>query len=107
MSGRARLALNFREVAVRRHDVLVLAEDTLALLRQRSRGFLALICLMPKALASEVAFVLPNALFKFLHAHPHCVPSPLDVPLLPRLCASPRFTFHRSRASASVRRRTR
>ena len=82
VSGRARFALNFREVAVQRHDVLVLAEDTLALLRQRSRGFLAVVCLMPKALASEVAYVLPNALFKFLHEHPHCVPSPLEVPLL-------------------------
>ena len=82
VSGRARFALNFREVAVQRHDVLVLAEDTLALLRKRSRGFLAVVCLMPKALASEVAYVLPNALFKFLHEHPHCVPSPLEVPLL-------------------------
>ncbi len=26
--------------------------------------------------------MLPNALFKFLHDQPHCVPSPLDVPLL-------------------------
>ncbi len=82
VSGRARFALNFREVGVQRHDVLVLAEDTLALLRQRSRGFLAVACLVPKALASEVAYVLPNALFKFLHEHPHCVPSPLEVPLL-------------------------
>src|SRR5204863_57361 len=82
VSGRARFALNFREVAVQRHDVLVLAEDTLALLRQRSRGFLAVVCLVPKVLASEVAYVLPNALFKFLHEHPHCVPSPLEVPLL-------------------------
>ncbi|ENB4191581.1 AraC family transcriptional regulator, partial [Stenotrophomonas maltophilia] len=81
VSGRARFALNFREVAVQRHDVLVLAEDTLALLRQRSRRFLAVACLVPKALASEVAYVLPNALFKFLHEHPHCVPSPLEVPL--------------------------
>lgn len=82
VSGRARFALNFREVAVQRHDVLVLAEDTLALLRQRSRGFLAVVCLMPKALASEVGYVLPNALFKFLHQQPHCTPSPLEVPLL-------------------------
>jgi len=82
VSGRARFALNFREVAVQRHDVLVLAEDTLTLLRQRSRGFLVVACLVPKALASEVAYVLPNALFKFLHEHPHCVPSPLEVPLL-------------------------
>lgn len=82
VSGRARFALNFREVAMERHDVLVLAEDTLALLRQRSRGFVVMVCLMPKALASEVAYVLPNALFQFLHEQPHCRPSRLDVPLL-------------------------
>lgn len=82
VAGCARFALNFREVAVQRHDVLVLAQDTLALLRRRSRGFAMVACLMPKALASEVAYVLPNALFSFLHAQPHNVPSPLDVPLL-------------------------
>ncbi|HIE1099695.1 helix-turn-helix domain-containing protein [Stenotrophomonas maltophilia] len=82
VSGRARFALNFREIALQRYDVLVLAEDTLALVRQRSRGFLAMACLLPKALASEVAYVLPDTLLTFLREQPHCVPSPLDVPLL-------------------------
>ncbi|WP_095162586.1 AraC family transcriptional regulator [Pseudomonas sp. Irchel 3F5] len=82
LSGRAYFTLNFKEHAVRRGDVLVLAEDTIVLLKRRSRGFRVFFCLMPKALAAEVAYPLPNPLFVFLHDHPHCVPATADRPLL-------------------------
>ncbi|UVM57956.1 helix-turn-helix transcriptional regulator [Pseudomonas sp. B21-012] len=82
LSGRACFTLNFKEHAVRRGDVLVLAEDTIALLTRRSRGFKVFYCLMPKAFASEVAYPLPNPLFVFLHDHPHCIPARAERPLL-------------------------
>lgn len=82
VSGSALLSLNFKEQAVQRHDVLVLAEDTIALLKRRSRGFKVFFLLMPKDLAAEVAYQLPNPLFVFLHDHPLCVPPKKDQVLL-------------------------
>lgn len=82
VSGSALLSLNFKEQAVQRHDVLVLAEDTIALLKRRSRGFKVFFLLMPKDLAAEVAYQLPNPLFVFLHDYPLCVPPKKDRVLL-------------------------
>jgi len=82
LSGSARFTLNFKEHVVRRGDVLLLAEDTIALLKRRSRGFKVFFCLMPKGFAAEVAYQLPNPLFIFLHEHPHCVPDSDDRPLI-------------------------
>ncbi len=82
LSGAARFTLNFKEHAVRRADVLVLAEDTIALLKCRSRRFKVFFCLIPQALAAEVAYPLPNSLFVFLHDHPHCVLAESERPLL-------------------------
>ena len=82
LSGSARFTLNFKEHAVRRGDVVLLAEDSIALLKRRSRGFKVFYCLMPKGFAAEVAYQLPNPLFIFLHEHPHCVPASDDRPLM-------------------------
>lgn len=82
VSGRARISLNFKEQCVQRNDVLVLAEDTIAMLKRRSRGFKVFFLLMPKNLAAEVAYLLPNPLFVFLHDHPLCVPAQSDRALL-------------------------
>ena len=82
LCGRARFTLNFKEHAVRRGDVVVLAEDTIALFKRRSRGFNVFFCLIPKRFATEVAYPLPNPLFVFLHDHPHCVPTQHDRPLI-------------------------
>lgn len=82
VSGRASVMLNFKAHAIRRGDVLLLAEDTIALLKRRSRRFQAFFLLMPKHLAAEVAYPLPNSLFLFLHDHPHCVPAQEARPLL-------------------------
>lgn len=82
LSGSAHFTLNFKEHAVRRGGVMLLAEDTIALLNRRSRRFKVFFCLMPKNFAAEVAYPLPNSLFVFLHDHPHCVPSKDDMPLI-------------------------
>ena len=82
LSGRARFTFNFKEQAVRRGDVMVLAEDTIALLKRRSRNFRVFFCLMPKGFAAEVAYPLPNPLFVFLHDQPHCVPAQGERPLI-------------------------
>ncbi|MDF3837736.1 helix-turn-helix transcriptional regulator [Cupriavidus basilensis] len=82
LSGSAYFTLNFKEHAVRRDDVMVLAEDSIALLKRRSRRFKIFFCLMRKDFAAEVAYQLPNPLFVFLHDHPHCVPATDDKPLI-------------------------
>ncbi|MCU1766478.1 AraC family transcriptional regulator [Pseudomonas protegens] len=82
LCGSAHFTLNFKEHAVRRGAVMLLAEDTIALLKSRSRRFKVFFCLMPKSFAAEVAYPLPNTLFVFLHDHPHCVPSKDDMPLI-------------------------
>ncbi|QBF27134.1 helix-turn-helix domain-containing protein [Pseudomonas tructae] len=78
LSGRARFSLNFHEQAIRPGDVLVLAEDTVAVLRRRSRTFKVFFCLMPKGFCTAVAYPLPNSLFKFLHDYPRCRPAEED-----------------------------
>jgi AraC-like DNA-binding protein len=82
LSGCAHFTLNFKEHAIRRGGVMLLAEDTIALLKRRSRRFKVFFCLMPKSFAAEVAYPLPSTLFVFLHDHPHCAPSKEDMPLI-------------------------
>ncbi|MGO3712989.1 helix-turn-helix domain-containing protein [Alcaligenes aquatilis] len=82
LAGRALVSLNFKDQVLRPHDVLVLAEDTMTLLKRRSQGFKVFFLLMPKNLASEVAYPLPNSLFVFLHDNPLCVPLQKDRALL-------------------------
>ncbi|MNO68790.1 DNA-binding transcriptional regulator AraC [compost metagenome] len=82
LTGSARFTLNFKEHALRCGDFMVLAEDTIALLKRRSRGFKVFFCLLPRDLAAEVAYPLPNPLFVFLHDYPHCVPTEGDRPLI-------------------------
>ncbi|HRL21854.1 AraC family transcriptional regulator [Alcaligenes sp. SDU_A2] len=72
--GCARFTVNFKDKALRRHDVLVLARDTVAVLRRRSRGFQATLVLMPESRAAEVAYPLPSSLFVHLHHHPYASP---------------------------------
>lgn len=45
-AGYANMTLNFKPHAVRAGDILVLAEDTIALLKKRSRGFRVFYCLI-------------------------------------------------------------
>ncbi|MCY0790782.1 AraC family transcriptional regulator [Morganella morganii] len=60
----------------------MLAEDTIALLKKRSRGFRVFYCLIPATFSAEIAYVLPNPLFLFLHEYPRCIPLPAEKPLL-------------------------
>lgn len=81
-AGYANMTLNFKSHAVRAGDILVLAEDTIALLKKRSRGFRVFYCLIPATFSAEIAYVLPNPLFLFLHEYPRCIPLPAEKPLL-------------------------
>lgn len=76
------MTLNFKPHAVRAGDILVLAEDTIALLKKRSRGFRVFYCLIPATFSAEIAYILPNPLFLFLHEYPRCIPLPAEKPLL-------------------------
>ncbi|WP_317419443.1 MULTISPECIES: AraC family transcriptional regulator [unclassified Morganella (in: enterobacteria)] len=81
-AGYANMTLNFKPHAVRAGDILVLAEDTIALLKKRSRGFRVFYCLIPATFSAEIAYVLPNPLFLFLHEYPRCIPLTSEKPLL-------------------------
>ncbi|MEX9772152.1 AraC family transcriptional regulator [Morganella morganii] len=81
-AGYANMTLNFKSHAVRAGDILVLAEDTIALLKKRSRGFRVFYCLIPATFSAEIAYVLPNPLFLFLHEYPRCIPLSAEKPLL-------------------------
>ncbi|OBU13132.1 helix-turn-helix domain-containing protein [Morganella psychrotolerans] len=82
LEGCAHMNINFKSYAIRPGDILVLAEDTIALIKKRSRGFRVFFCLMPKSFSAEVAYLLPNPLFLFLHEYPRCIPSPAEKSLL-------------------------
>ncbi|SHM77114.1 helix-turn-helix domain-containing protein [Morganella morganii] len=81
-AGYAYMTLNFKSQPVRTGDILVLAEDTIALLKRRSQGFRVFFCLIPASFSAEIAYVLPNPLFLFLHEYPRCIPLPEEKPLL-------------------------
>ncbi len=81
-AGYAHMSLNFKPQPVRAGDILVLAEDTIALLKKHSRGFRVFFCLIPASFSAEIAYVLPNPLFLFLHEYPRSIPLPEEKPLL-------------------------
>lgn len=82
LSGCAHFTLNFKAHAIRPDNVLVLSEDSIAMLKRRSRGFKVFFILLPKDFSAELAYHLPNSLFLFLHNNPHCIPSQNDKALL-------------------------
>lgn len=82
LEGYAHFTVNFKERALKKNHFLVLAEDSISLLKKRSRKFKAFFCLVPKKLSAEVAYQLPSSLFKFLHSQPHCIPTAKDSTLL-------------------------
>ncbi|MDR2271959.1 MAG: helix-turn-helix domain-containing protein [Sphingobacterium sp.] len=74
LEGNAVVSVNFKNYLLKANDILVLAEDSITIIQRLSNDFNSFYCLIDKAMASEVAYNLPNELFLFLHQTPLCRP---------------------------------
>lgn len=80
--GRAIVSVNFKNHLFKPGNILVLAEDSIVILKRISSDFRMFYCLIHKSLASEVAYNLPNHLFSYLDKAPLCIPDEAEAPLL-------------------------
>ncbi|MDX7992081.1 helix-turn-helix domain-containing protein [Xenorhabdus littoralis] len=82
LQGRATININFKKYPVKAYDILVLAEDSIAIWQKKSADFRLFYCFIDKSFASEIAYALPNSLFSFLHNTPVCSPASSEIPML-------------------------
>lgn len=68
--GSAEWEVNFQTYRMETHDVLVLAEDSIALIKLQSSEFSCHCYLMSRSIAAEIADGLPNSLFAYLNRSP-------------------------------------
>lgn len=69
--GDMQVNVNFQTYTMQKNDFLVLAEDSIVVINHQSDDFYCAYYLMNRSIAAEVAQVLPNSLFLFLHKFPH------------------------------------
>lgn len=72
--GSADINILFKNYHLKSGDFLFLSEDSLAILQKRSTDFSCDYCIFNRDFAAEVASVLPNSLFTYLHLFPHFSP---------------------------------
>lgn len=82
LEGQALVSVNFKNYLLQKHDLLVLAEDSITRVLRTSSNFEIFYCLVHKKFASEVAYNLPNSLFLFLNDYPLLRPQHSDIPFL-------------------------
>ena len=68
--GSALMNINMQAYTVKANDIVVLSEDSFALVMKRSRQFKVSYCLIERSLAADIAFQLPHQLFSFLNDVP-------------------------------------
>ncbi|WP_327858327.1 helix-turn-helix domain-containing protein [Acinetobacter guillouiae] len=73
--GHADLSIQFKNYHLQAGDFLVLAEDSLTIIKNQSADFSCNYCIFNRHFAAEVAAVLPNALFAYLNQMPHFSPN--------------------------------
>lgn len=73
--GHADLSIQFQNYHLQAGDILVLAEDSLTLIKNQSPDFSCNYCIFNRDFAAEVASLLPNALFAYLNQMPHFSPN--------------------------------
>lgn len=73
--GHADLSIQFQNYHLQAGDILVLAEDSLTLIKNQSADFSCNYCIFNRDFAAEVASLLPNALFAYLNQMPHFSPT--------------------------------
>ena len=74
LEGRAIINIGFQKQAIKANDILILGDDMMTILSQKSANFRLFYCLLDKSFASEIAYSLSNTLFAFLHENPVCHP---------------------------------
>ncbi|MEX6231818.1 helix-turn-helix domain-containing protein [Providencia hangzhouensis] len=62
--------INFKRHLIRKNDIIILYDDSFAMLQAKSRKFRLEYWLIDKKLATEIAYVLPNQLFAFFNDFP-------------------------------------
>lgn len=82
LSGKAVVQVNFKKYVCRQGDILVLSEDSITLFLRASDDFRMFYCLVGKVPASEIAYKLPNELFRHLWKSPHFMPDETEWHLL-------------------------
>ena len=68
--GYAIFNINFKNYIVRKNDIVILYDDTFAILQQKSQHFLVDYLLLDKNFSTDIAFQLPNFLFAFFNKQP-------------------------------------
>ncbi|MBQ0367404.1 AraC family transcriptional regulator, partial [Providencia rettgeri] len=68
--GYAIFNINFKRYPVRKNDIIVLYDDSFAMLHAKSRKFRLEYWLIDKKLAVEIAYALPHQLFAFFNDFP-------------------------------------
>ncbi|WIF74066.1 helix-turn-helix domain-containing protein [Proteus vulgaris] len=74
LEGRAVINIGFQKQIIKANDILILGDDMMAVLSQKSANFRLFYCFLDKSFASEIAYSLSNTLFAFLHENPICSP---------------------------------
>ncbi|WP_350445564.1 hypothetical protein [Proteus terrae] len=74
LEGRAIINIGFQKQAIKANDILILGDDMMTILSQKSANFRLFYCFLDKSFASEIAYSLSNTLFSFLHENPVCHP---------------------------------
>ncbi|WP_043716154.1 helix-turn-helix domain-containing protein [Brucella intermedia] len=69
-NGSAEFDVNFRSYQMQKDDFLVLYDDSIASVSNRSSDFSCSYYLLERSIASDIAYGLPNELFLFLSRHP-------------------------------------
>ncbi|MEQ5037857.1 helix-turn-helix domain-containing protein [Providencia rettgeri] len=75
--GYAIFNINFKRYPVRKNDIIVLYDDSFAMLQAKSRKFRLEYWLIDKKLAVEIAYALPHQLFAFFNDFP-VISTPLE-----------------------------
>ncbi|HDN2512240.1 MULTISPECIES: helix-turn-helix domain-containing protein [Providencia] len=70
LQGCAIFNINFRQYRVQKNDLIVLYDDTFAMLQAKSRCFNLEYLLIDKKLATSIAYSLPQQLFAFFNDYP-------------------------------------
>ncbi|MEQ4986469.1 helix-turn-helix domain-containing protein [Proteus sp. fly-1089] len=74
LEGRAVINIGFQKQMIKANDILILGDDIMTVLSQKSANFRLFYCFLDKSFASEIAYSLSNTLFAFLHENPICSP---------------------------------
>lgn len=68
--GHIHLNIQFKSYHLQVNDVLVLAEDSLTLMQNKSSDFSCIFCIFNRKFGAEVAYRLPHSLFSYLYENP-------------------------------------